>query len=497
MTLDRRDARRLLVVGVIIPTPATFCSSPCYMEIPVLTLRTLARLFMVALACLSIWLLKVPPAGFSDLQVQTLVIVMLTLGLLVTGVLPGYLVALLLFLACVLLDVAPAQAVFSGFYSGAFWLIVAGMVIGMAIKSTGLGSRLAGVIGRHLEHSYAWLVGGLMLVSTLLGFVMPSSIGRVVMMVPIALALADRCGFVSGSKGRTGLALTVAFGCHVPTFAILPSNIPNMVLIGAADTIHGLHLSYTHYLLLHFPVLGILKGILISLLIIRLYPDRPRPVPVESAAPAVAAGSNGEQLRLGVILFAALAFWMTDSWHGISPAWIGLGAACVLLMPRIGLVDSKRFAAGMDFTLLLFLAGILGLGQIVATTGLGSQLAAHLEQWLPLAPGDDFLNFVSLSLMAFLAALVTTLPGVPAVMTPMAADLASQSGLALETVLMTQVIGFSTILFPYQSGPLLVGMQLAKEPISHLLRITLPLALLTLLVLLPLDYLWWQLLGQF
>jgi di/tricarboxylate transporter len=82
-------------------------------------------------------------------------------------------------------------------------------------------------------------------------------------------------------------------------------------------------------------------------------------------------------------------------------------------------------------------------------------------------------------------------------MTPMAQDLAVQTGFTLETVLMTQVIGFSTILFPYQSGPLLVGMQLAKEPLHHLLRITVPLTLITLLVLLPLDYLWWMLLGRF
>lgn len=466
------------------------------MELSLLTRQTFAQVFMAALVGLALYLLVVPLAGFTELQNHTLVVVILTLGLLVTGLLPGYLVALLFFLACVLLDVAAPAAVFSGFYSGAFWLIVAGMVIGMAIKSTGLGDRIAALLGHHLESSYAWLVGGLVLTSTLLGFIMPSSIGRVVMMVPIALALADRCGFTSGSRGRTGLALAVTFGCHVPTFAILPANIPNMVLIGAADTIHDLHFSYTRYLLLHFPILGLLKAALISVLIIRLFPDRPTG-PAKLADAAGDGGGNREQLRLSVILAFALGLWMTDSLHGISPAWVGLGAACLLLLPRIGLVDGKRFSAGMDFSMLLFLAGILGLGQVVASTGLGEQLAARLEQWLPLAPGQDFLNFVSLSLMSFAAALVTTLPGVPAVMTPMAADLASQSGLALETVLMTQVIGFSTILFPYQSGPLLVGMQLAKEPLQPLLRITLPLALGTLVLLLPLDYLWWQLLGLF
>lgn len=468
------------------------------MEKPLALLRSPAHLFMLLLAALSAGLLLLPPAGFTPLQLQTLVIVILTLGLLVTNVLPGYMIALLFFLACILLDVAPPADVFSGFYSGALWLIVAGMVIGMAIKSTGLGGRLAALLGRHLEHSYAWLVGGLMLTCTLLGFIMPSSIGRAVMMVPIALALADRCGFEPGSRGRTGLAMAVAFGCHVPTFAILPSNIPNMVLIGAADTIHDLHFSYTEYLLLHFPILGILKAVLISLLIIRLFPAQPTaPVAVSTPGGAADTGSTPEQLRLGVILLGALGFWLTDSLHGVSPAWVGLAAACILLLPRVGLVDSARFSAGMDFTMLLFLAGILGLGRIVSGTGLGSVLAGYLEHWLPLAPGQDFVNFVSLSLMSFVAALFTTLPGVPAVMTPMAQDLAVQTGFTLETVLMTQVIGFSTILFPYQSGPLLVGMQLAKEPLHHLLRITVPLTLITLLVLLPLDYLWWMLLGRF
>ncbi|MBR9885616.1 MAG: SLC13 family permease, partial [Oceanospirillales bacterium] len=115
---------------------------------------------------------------------------------------------------------------------------------------------------------------------------------------------------------------------------------------------------------------------------------------------------------------------------------------------------------------------------------------------MPLEQGADFVNFVSLSLMSFVAALGVTLPGVPAVLTPMATDLAAQTGWSIETVLMTQVLGFSTVLFPYQSGPLLVSMQLAKEPISHLLRVTIPLTLITLLVLMPLDYLWWNLVGE-
>jgi len=77
----------------------------------------------------------------------------------------------------------------------------------------------------------------------------------------------------------------------------------------------------------------------------------------------------------------------------------------------------------------------------------------------------------------------------------MATDFAQATGLSLPAVLMTQVIGFSTVLFPYQVAPLVLAMQLSRESLASLVKITIPLAILTIVVLMPLDYLWWQLLG--
>ena len=90
---------------------------------------------------------------------------------------------------------------------------------------------------------------------------------------------------------------------------------------------------------------------------------------------------------------------------------------------------------------------------------------------------------------------VTTLPGQPAVMTPLAGDLAAASGLPLEAVLMIQVLGFSTILLPFQSAPLVVATQLGNESLLATQKLLAVLAVVTFLVLLPLDWLWWRLLG--
>ncbi len=454
-----------------------------------------SRLFLALILLVAAALLLFPPPMLNLLQSRTLAIVLVTLTLWASSALPQYLTSLLFFLAAILLQVATPASVFSGFASAAFWLIFAGLVIGMAIRSTGLGDRMAALLGRHLAHSYTWLICGLMLCGTLLGFVMPSSMGRAVMMVPIAMALAERCGFAPGSQGRIGVALAVAFGCHVPTFTILPSNIPNMVLSGTAETIYGVHISYTDYLWLHFPVLGLLKAAVIAALILWRYPAQV--AAQTSAVPATASHDPALQRRLSLILLVALGFWLTDSLHGINPAWVGLAAACLLLMPKIGMVSADELQKQMNISMLLFVAGVLALGALVNSSGLGSAIAGAMMDWLPLQPGEDLQNFLSLSGLAFITGLIATLPGVPAVLTPMAGELAQHSGWTVPMVLMTQVVGFSTILFPYQSGPLIVGMQLCKEPLRELLKITVPLTLISLLVLMPLDYLWWWLTGQF
>jgi len=434
------------------------------------------------------------PFGLTPIQAQTLGIVLVTLSLWGTSVLPNYLSSLIFFTVTLVLGLARPEVVFSGFASAAMWLIVAGFVIGAAIRSSGLGKRIAAAIGPQLSSSYPWLLSGLMLLSMLLGFLMPSSMGRAVVMMPIGLALAERLGFGQGSNGRIGVALVVAFGTHMPSFAILPSNIPNIVLSGAAETIYGMQFGYGSYLALHYPVLGLIKSVIIVGLILLFFPARAEKL---AAASGEDLGHGGRQLWLMTILLVTLVLWMTDSMHGISPAWVGLAASALLLAPKIGFVPPPLFKESNDFGMLLFIAGALGLGAVVNTTGLGGQIAEFLAGLLPLAPGQDFTNFASLVGLASLTSIFTTIPGVPAVLTPMAQELANLTGFSLQTVLMTQVLGFSTIIFPYQSGPLLVAMGLSGESLKPLMRMTLTLALITFLVLVPLDFLWWAVLGWF
>lgn len=467
----------------------------------------LRKALAFGLIAVSLLIALFPPAPLSPVQGQTLAIILLTLGLWATSLVPNYLAALIFFAAALILKLAPAPLVFSGFSSAAIWLIVSGFVIGSAISLSGLGDKLAAALAPMLTGSYLRLIGGLMLIAMFLGFLMPSSVGRAVALIPAGMALAARCGFEPGSNGRIGIAVVLAIGCNMPSFAILPSNIPNMVLSGAAETIYGTHFSYVDYLLLHYPVLGIVKSALIVFLVLKLFPakiSRTRGQMPDAAPQKPEAGNAATaRLKTSVILMMTLGFWATDSLHGINPAWIGLAAAILLMLPGIGIVPPQSFKTSADFGTLLFVAGALAVGTLVNQSGLGTLIGQGLQAVLPLAPAETgaqtgaqgLVNFLSLTLMSFGTSLVATVPSAPAVLTPMAQDLATASGFSLDAVLMTQVPGFSTVLLPYQVAPLIIAMQMSGERLTHLTRLLLPLTALTLLLLLPLDYLWWRLLG--
>lgn len=441
---------------------------------------------------IGLWCLMAPPVGMSPEQAQTFAILLVTLALWGTGLVPGYVASTFLFAALILTRSASPAEVFSSFSSSAIWLVVTGFVIGAAISHSGLGQRLGALAQPHLSRSYTTLIGGLMLLGMGLGFVMPSSLGRAAVLVPVGMALADALGLKQGTAGRTGVAIIIAIGTNMPSFAILPSNIPNVILSGVAESTFGIHFTYGHYLLLHYPVLGLLKSVVIVLLVLKLFPAQIAPI---DTAQAKTQGSGRRQAALMVVLLGTLALWSTDQLHGVNAAWIGLGASLLLMIPQLGFVPPPVFRSSVDFSMLLFVAGALTLGTIVNSSGLGEIIADKVFGALPFAEGRDFVNFMSLSLLAAVTSVFTTMAGVPAVLTPLAPELANTTGFSQQAVMMTQVIGFSSVLFPYQVGPLIVAMGLAGESTRPLLKVTLTLFAVSVLALIPLDFLWWRLLG--
>lgn len=434
-----------------------------------------------------------PPAGVTVNVMHAGALLVLVMGLWAIGSLPEYFVALIFFALAILLQVAAPAIIFSGFASGTLWLVLGGLVIAEAVRSTGLGERIARLALGTQTLSYRKLVTASVLVSLALSFLMPATVARILLLVPIMVAVSERHGFTRGSMGYTGVMLATILATFQCGTAILPANAPNLVLAGAAETLYGVQLIYAEYLWAQFPVMGLLKGWLIIVMVCRLCPAETRAGAVAAELPPMSAGEK----RLAMIVFVSLVLWATDFLHGIRPGWIALAAAVVAMMPRIGAVPVTMFQERVRFGTFFYIGAILGLGAVMIETGLSVAIGNAVLGLFRLEPGADTVNFAVLSLISTFAGLLTTNPSQPALLAPLAGHFAEASGWPLKTALMTLAVGFSTVILPYQVPPVVVGLQLAHLSVQTAIRITVPLAAISIIGLIPMNYFWWRLIGYF
>ena len=446
---------------------------------------------LVCAGAAAIFLLP-PPQGVDANIMHAAALLVLTIGLWAVGSLPEYITALIFYLLAVVLAIATPQVVFSAFTSATMWLVLGGLVIAEAVTATGLGRRFAGALFDRYTSSYAALIVAIALVATALAFFMPATVGRMLLLVPIVMALAERVGFAPGSSGYNGLCLTAIIITYQSGSAILPANAPNLVLAGATETLYGVQLIYAEYLWVMFPVLAVLKGAAAMALIGWLYPAQVGP----QAAPPVLPPMSPEERRLAVILVIALLMWMTDVVHGVRAGWVALAAGLACLLPRVGVLPASAFNH-MRLGPFFYVGASIGLGAVVHESGLGELLGRMLQGALNLQPGADFFNFMTLGVLNTVAGMVLTNPAQPAVTTALAGPFAEAAGWPLNAALMTIAVGFNIMLLPYQVPPMVVGIGVAGVSVRTAMRLTLPLAALGILIFMPLDYVWWRLIGYF
>lgn len=433
------------------------------------------------------------PEGWTPEATRAGALTVAAITMWATGAVPMGVTAVAYLLLAMLLAVQPAAVVFSGFHSGAFWLVFAGVVVAVAVNFTGLGARVARALTARIGGSYLGILSGVAVAATTMNFLMPSSMGRILMLIPIVLAMADRYGFTSGRPGRAGMIMVVTAVSFVPSGTIMTALVPNLVMVGAAENLYGVEFTYAIYLLAHFPVMGLLRTAAIVLLARLLFRD----VPERAMDTFEAKPMSLQETQLAVVLGLALALWITDAAHGFAPAWIGLGAAVILLVPGLRLVPPDTLNEKLDYNSVFYTAGVLGMGAVISGTGLATQMGSWLAATLPFTPDADGTNIFILTLLSTVLGPLVTNPAVPAVISPLAGEFAKLTALPVEIVLMTQVAGFSNVIFPFQASPVLVGMTLGGVGLRAGTKMLVALTLITLIVLLPLQYFWWQALGLF
>ena len=221
------------------------------------------------------------PEGAEPGVMKAAGVVVFAIGLWATAALPEFFTAIIFFLLAVTIGGTAPRTVFAGFHSTAGWMVFGGLIIGVAVQTTGLGAAIARRLQRHFGETYFSIIAGIVFVGVLMAFAVPANTARIMILIPIFAALADRLGFAQGSNGRAAIVLAASAGTFYSGFGILPAAVPNMILLGAAESIHDIHLTYGRYFLLNFPVIGVVSMIALPIVILKLFPDLPKHIELD------------------------------------------------------------------------------------------------------------------------------------------------------------------------------------------------------------------------
>lgn len=426
--------------------------------------RAAASMLAITLFCILLWIATpVPPA--------------------VTGMLCVGLIGI----------VFSPELAFVGFQSAALWLVVFGLLLGEATRQSGLTSAGTRWIlarswpnhraGQPLPETRAYrrLLGGLGLATVALAFLVPSALVRILTIAPILAELADS---FESDRARAGIFLGPTLVTFYATPGIFTAGLPNIVIVGIAESLGVTSITWSAWTAQMFAVMGLGRALVIVAVVYVLF--RPRGE-ASVTLPSSAGGTSASQRRMLVYLTIGISFWVTDFVHGLHPVFGALLVVLLSLLPEIGVVSLDELA-DVDLSIVFFLGAILAIGSGMTRTGVTDTAATSLLAFLPDGaplPVVLLLVFgVSMAMMLLMEGLA-----VASVLTPVLVSYARDVSIPVAPVLMTESVALNTPIFPYQSAVLVAILGEDIVGMRQLIWAAVWGAILTILVLLPLQVL--------
>lgn len=347
------------------------------------------------------WLLP-PPAGLPDAAFRVLATMAALVALSFLGVLPDYLLGLLLIATWVVTGALPANVAAAGFASPTWFLMLASMAVGIAVERSGLLYRGAIGLVRRLPSNHPTRCLTLAGLGFLSALAMPSAPGRVLLAMPVAQDIADALRQRPRSGGAAGLALATFVGFGLFGSLFLTGNPMGLIIYGLLPPETQAQVGWTRWFVAALLTHVVMFALTLGFVIWRYRPESNAAPPVETmiVQQRVLGPIRKSEGIVAAVLILLVVGFATQSFHGVNPAWIAVAAMAVLFVARV--LDDTSFKQGMNLSFLLYVGVIMGFGEIFAHVQLDQWLAGMLAGVPALARGSQTLFIVLVAIVTML-----------------------------------------------------------------------------------------------
>src|SRR5690606_20280281 len=251
----------------------------------------------------------------------------------------------------------------SGFGNSAVALVAGALFLAAAMQETGLDKRIALLVLSRVGSSVRGILLGVILVSMILSFLVPSTTARVAAILPIILGMVAAFQMKRESRFAALLVITSAQAASIWNIGVKTAAAQNMVAIGFIEETFGRGVSWGQWFLYAAPF-SIIMSIVLYFVMLKLFPLEMNEIPNGKAMVSEQLKKlgplTGAEWRLLVITLSLLVLWSTENvLHPFDSASVTLVAVAAMLMPHIGVFSWKQAEKNIPWgTIILFAVGI-------------------------------------------------------------------------------------------------------------------------------------------
>lgn len=395
------------------------------------------------------------------------------------------------------LGVARFEAAFSGFASDIPWFFFGALLFGMMATETGLARRVAALLLIRVGNSFSNILLGMILLSFMLTLLVPSGTACVVIMASIAIGLLQAYGYGHGSNIARAMFITLTYTAGLFDKMVIagPASILGRGLIMKTANVE---IYWSQWFLAYLP-LSLITILAAWRIVLWLYPPEQKTLSggkeyLTEQLRQMGPWTGAEKHALFLML-ATIALWMTDSFHHISPAMIGLGAGFVAILPKLGVLEFDCVKR-VNLMAVFFVATAGSLGQVLMQTKALDVLTKVIFAWMaPLLHGKYLLVLVpywtAFAYHIFLGNEISML----ATSVPPLVNFAIAHGLNPKALGMVWSFAGGGKIFVYQSGVMIVGYSYGYFSTRDLLRVGGLLTIVESVLLMLIVPHYWPLIG--
>jgi len=395
----------------------------------------------------------------------------------------------------VIFNVAEPAVVFSPWIGSTMYLVVGAYLIASAVKSSGLGERIAyGFIIRFVN-SYKSIIISIFILTFILSILIPHPWPRAFLIMSVMAVVIKSAKVPKEDAVKIGFTV---FSSSVPVSMIFLTG--DSVINPLAVQASGAAISWVQWFVYMGPP-NIAASVITCILILVLFkPTQEIIINKEEMKEKLSALGPMSIIEKRTIIWLAIAvvLWMTDSIHGINIGWITLLIAMLMSLPAIGEILTPKQWGEVPVHVLLFLTAAMTIGKVGGVTGMNTWIA---ETILPSSiPANPYILAIIIALISMgIHMVLGSVIAVMGIAIPALLIFTEPMGISpiITTLFVYTAIGIHYIL-PFHHLNILVGQgeENGMYGQKEVMRLGIPLsAVVFIIVLLEVPY--WKMLGLF